>query len=227
MRILGVRVDDISMDEALVRIRDFLNDGQQHYIVTPNPDFLLKARKDKEFREILNEADLSLPDGVGLIFASRFLGEPLKKRITGLDLIENCKAKILNCRVFLLGGFNGAAKKIADTWPAAVGYGEDIDGMELFAQIRECQPNILFVALGAPKQEKWIVENLVKIPSVKVAIGVGSAFNLISGQIKRAPKIFRTLGLEWFWRLFLEPWRWRKVWQSIIIFSMAVIKERL
>jgi N-acetylglucosaminyldiphosphoundecaprenol N-acetyl-beta-D-mannosaminyltransferase len=85
----------------------------------------------------------------------------------------------------------------------------------------------LLVALGAPKQEKWIAKNLAKVPSVKVAIGVGSAFNLISGQIKRAPKIFQALGLEWLWRFFREPRRWRKIWRSVIIFPLLVIKEKL
>jgi len=225
--ILDVRVDNLTMDEALWKIRGFLTDGQQHYIVTPNPDFLLKAQKDEEFKKILNKADLSLPDGIGLIFASWLTGERLRKRVAGVDLIENCKSKIKNLRVFLLGGYNGAAEKIALDWPAVVGFSEDADSPELFARIRECQPNILLVALGAPKQEKWIVQNLAKVPSVKVAIGVGSALNLLSGQIKRAHELLQAFGLEWFWRLLLEPRRFKKVWQSVVIFPLLVIKEKL
>ncbi|MBU1102249.1 WecB/TagA/CpsF family glycosyltransferase, partial [Patescibacteria group bacterium] len=222
MRILGVRIDNVTMAEALEKIRGFLNDDQQHQIVTLNPDFLVLAQKDKEFRDILNRADLSVPDGTGLILASWLAGERLKEKVVGIDLIENCKLKIVNLKVFLLGGFNGAAEKIAKDWPAVVGFSEDTEGMELFARIREYQPNLLLVALGAPKQEKWIAQNLAKIPTVKVAIGVGSAFNILSGQIKRAPKIFQALGLEWLWRVFREPHRWRKVWRSVVVFPFLV-----
>jgi len=257
MQMLGVRIDNVSMTETLEKIREFLSDGRQHHIVTPNPDFLLKAQKDEEFREILNKSDLSLPDGFGLICASWFLGERLKGRVVGVDLIEKLKTHVIatpplasgggsnpvdigqardrhapselamtNTKIFLLGGFNGAAEKIALDWPAVVGFSEDADGPELFARIRECQPNILLVALGAPKQEKWIAQNLNKIPSVKVAIGVGSAFNIFSGQIKRAPRIFLALGLEWLWRLFREPRRWRKAWRSVVVFPLMVLKSK-
>ena len=227
MHILGVRIDNVSMDEALNKIRDFLNDSRQHYIVTPNPDFLVLAQRDGEFREILNKADLSVADGFGLILASWLSGERLRGRVVGVNLVKDLRFKIYDLRVFLLGGFNGAAEKIAKDWPAVVGFSEDADSIEIFAQINQCQPNILLAALGAPRQEKWIAQNLAKIPSVKVAIGVGSALNLLSGQIKRAPKIFQALGLEWLWRLFLEPRRWRKVWRSVIIFPLLVIKEKL
>lgn len=227
MEILGVRIDNVSMEGALKKIRGFLTDSHQHYIVTPNPDFILKAQKDREFLEILNKADLSLADGFGLILASRFVGKPIANRIVGVDLIENCKSKIENLRVFLLGGLSGATEKIARDWPAVVGFSEDVESADLFVQIKQCQPNFLLVALGAPKQEKWIAQNLSKIPSVKVAIGVGSAFNLISGQIKRAPRLLRALGLEWLWRLFREPRRLRKAWRSVIIFPLVFLKEKI
>jgi len=215
------------MVEALQKIQGFLEDGRQHYIVTPNPDFLVLAHKDKEFREILNKADLSVADGIGLIFVSWLTGERLKERIAGVDLVQKLKIKSLELKVFLLGGYNGAAEKIAKDWPAVVGFSQDVSNTDLLAQIRRCAPNLLLVALGAPKQEKWIVQNLAQLPSVKVAIGVGSALNLLAGQIKRAPKIFQALGLEWLWRLFLEPRRWRKVWRSVVIFPLLVIKQKM
>ena len=227
MQILGVRIDNVSMDEALEKIRGFLNDGQQHYVATLNPDFLVKAYRDQEFRIILNKSDLNVADGFGLILASWFLGESLKSRVVGIDLIKNCKSNLENLKVFLLGGFNGAAEKIARDWPAVVGFSEDTEGAELFVQITQRQPNLLFVALGAPKQEKWIVQNLAKILSVKVAIGVGSAFDLLSGQIKRAPKIFQALGLEWLWRTFHEPRRFKKAWRSVVIFPLLFLKQKI
>lgn len=252
------------MAETLEKIRDFLGNGQQHYIVTPNPEFVVLARKDKEFREILNQADLSVPDGIGIVWAARWLGKPLKERVVGVNLVERLMQldviarspvtkygvnfttwqsrglqkndgiasprqpaglAMTGRRVFLLGGQNGAAEKIAEDWPQVVGFTEKID--EAVNSINRCQPDILLMALGAPKQEKWIAQNLSKIPSVKVAIGVGSAFDLISGQIKRAPKIFQALGLEWLWRLFREPWRWRKVWRSVIMFPIMVLRQKL
>ncbi len=225
MKILGVRIDNVSMAEAFDKIRDFLGDGRQRYVVTPNPEFLVLARKDGEFRDILNQADLSVADGFGLILASRFLGKPLKERVAGVDLIQNLRFKIYDLRIFLLGGRNGAAEKIAEDWPQVVGFTEKIN--EAVNSINRCQPDILLVALGAPKQEKWITQNLSKISSVKIAIGVGGAFDLISGQIKRAPKIFQALGIEWLWRLFREPRRWKKVWRSVIMFPIMVLRQKL
>ncbi len=214
------------MGEALGKIRDFLNDGRQHYIVTPNPDFLVLAQKDEEFREILNKADLSVPDGIGLIFASRFLNNPLKERVAGVDLVERLKiSPVGGEKVFLLGGKNGAARTIAENWDKVIDFTEKLD--EAVNAINHCQPDILLVALGASKQEKWIAENLHRIPTVKVAIGVGSAFTLISGRIRRSPKLFQALGIEWLWRLFREPWRWKKVWRSVIVFPVMVLKQRL
>lgn len=225
MYLLGVRIDNVTMEEALNKIRDFLNDSRQDYIVTPNPDFLILAQKDEEFKEILNKADLSVADGIGLIFVSWLTGERLKERVVGVDLVQKLKVQNIKLKVFLLGGYSGAAEKVAKNWPAVVGFSEDADSIELFAQIRQCQSNVLLAALGAPKQEKWIAQNLAKIPSVKVAIGVGSALDLLSGQIKRAPKIFQALGLEWLWRLFREPRRWRKVWRSVVVFPLLTIKS--
>lgn len=261
MEILGVRLDNVNMEQALQKIQGFLADGRQHYIVTPNPDFIVLAQKDKEFREILNQSDLSVPDGFGLILASWYLGERLKERVAGVELIEKLKNQTIvasaaalerggakqphvfaddyriaasrlasglamsGVKIFLLGGFKGAAESIAKNWPAVAGFTENLD--EAVNLINRCQPDILLVALGPPKQEKWIAQNLAKIPSVKVAIGVGSAFNILSGQIKRAPRIFQALGLEWLWRLFLEPRRWRKVWRSVTIFPFLVLKSKL
>ncbi|PIQ75227.1 MAG: glycosyltransferase [Candidatus Portnoybacteria bacterium CG11_big_fil_rev_8_21_14_0_20_40_15] len=229
MYLLGVRIDNLSMQEVLEKIRGFLNDGRQHYIVTPNPEILILAQKDKEFREILNNADLSIADGVGLVRASRMLGEPLKERVTGVDLIPgimNYESGIRN-KVFLLGGRNGVAEKIAAQWPAVVGFSEETDGMELFARIRQCQPDILLVALGAPRQEKWIAENLAKVPSVKVAIGVGGAFDFLSGKIRRAPVFMQKMGLEWFWRLILQPWRVGRIFNAVIIFPSMILREKI
>jgi N-acetylglucosaminyldiphosphoundecaprenol N-acetyl-beta-D-mannosaminyltransferase len=235
MKILGVRVDNLTMSEVLQKIQDFLLDGRQHYIVTVNPEFIVRAQKDSEFKEILNKSDLAIPDGAGLLWAARILEEPLKERVAGVDLINQLKIKseklalsgVEGLRVFLLGGRNGVAGKIAGQWPAVVGFSEETGGTELFARIRQCQPDILLVALGAPKQEKWIAENLSKVPSVKLAVGVGGAFDMISGRVRRSPRFMQKIGLEWLWRLILQPWRVGRIFNAVIVFSWLVLKSKI
>ncbi len=227
MEILGVRVDNLTMSEVLQKIQDFLLDGRQHYIVTVNPEFIVKAQKDREFCEILNNADLAIADGIGVIWASRLVGEPLKERVAGIDLVKSLKFKVKSYKIFLLGGRNGVVEKIAVEWPAVVGFSEETDSMELFAQINQCQPDILLVALGASKQEKWIAENLKKLSSVKVAIGVGGAFDMISGRIKRAPRFMQEIRLEWFWRLIKEPRRLPRIFNAVVVFPWLVLKSKI
>ena len=227
MEILGVRVDNLSMNEVLEKIRGFLNDGRQHQIVTVNPEFIVKAQKDEEFKKILNEADLAIPDGTGLLWASRMLGESLKERVAGVDLISvimNQESGIKS-KVFLLGGRNRIAEKIAMQWAAVIGFTEDIE--ITVSSVNGCQPDILLVALGAPKQEKWIAENLKKVASVKLAIGVGGAFDMISGRIRRSPRLMQKIGLEWFWRLILQPWRVSRIFNAVIVFPWLVLKSKI
>ena len=225
--LLGVKIENVTMNETLQKIEGFLMDGRQHYIVTPNPEFLVLAQKNEEFKKILNESDLAIADGIGIVWASRFLGEPLKERVSGVDLIQDLRFKNKDLRAFLLGGRHGVAGKIASQWPAVVGFSEETDSVEVLARIRECQPDILLVALGAPKQEKWIAENLKKLPSVKVAIGVGGAFDMILGRIRRAPRLMQKIGLEWLWRLILEPKRLSRIIKAVIIFPFLVVRSKI
>lgn len=218
MEILGVKIDNLTIDEVLEKVEGFLTDDQQHYIVTPNPEFLVRAQKDKEFRKILNQADLAVPDGVGLIFAAWFLGQSLKQRISGVDLMERICQEAVQKKwpIFLLGAQPGIAQK------ATLNLKKDYPGLE----ISQNSPKILFVALGMPKQEKWIVNNLKKMSSVKLAIGVGGSFDFISGQVRRAPGLIRSLGLEWLWRFIRQPWRIKRILRAVIIFPWLVLKSR-
>jgi len=246
MEILGVKIDNIDQKQVLQRVEELLKDGKQHYLVTPNPEFVIKARSDQEFRNILNRADLSVPDGVGLVFVSRFLSSKLKERVTGVDLMEEiCRlAAGGNWPVFLLGAKQGVADKAADKLKQkysnlkieAGSFGKVVisDGIvcskdsslaeQSFKKLRFLKPAILFVALGASNQEKWIVQNLEGMPWVKLAIGVGGAFDFVSGRIRRAPKVFQRLGLEWFWRFCCQPWRMRRILSSTIKFPYLVIR---
>ena len=247
VEILGVKIDDLTMEEALQKIEGFLTDGQQHYIVTPNPEFLVLAQKDKKFRQILNQADLAVPDGVGLIFASWFLGRPLKQKIAGTDLMERICQKAVQKKwpVFLIGGEEEVAEKAGEnlkkkyselqigtvfrsedsgTVPLGASSDEDTPDETVPSSLSEGQ-SLLFVALGMPKQEKWINENLKKMPSVKLVMGVGGAFDFIAGQVPRAPKFLRAISLEWLWRFFYQPWRIKRIFKAVIVFPYLVIRS--
>ncbi len=238
VNILGVLIDSLKRNDAIKRIEEFLADGGQHYIVTPNPEMVVAAEKDKNFLEILNKAGLSVPDGFGLILASRYLRRPIQERITGVDLmLDICRlAEQKNCSVYLLGGGDGVAQKTADTlrkcFPylkiAGVESGGVISDQQLTTnnqQINFTRPDILFVAFGAGKQEKFIAENLNKMPTIKIAMGVGGAFDFIAGKIKRAPRWMRKIGLEWLWRLLMQPWRLKRIWTATIKFSWEIIRN--
>jgi len=228
MKILGVKISNLDEKQALKKVREFLESGRQHYIVTPNPEFLVKAQEDKDFKNILNRADLSIADGFGLVLASRLSGRSFK-RMSGVDLMEKIcqRSSRKGWPVFLLGGRGETAKK------AAKNLRNKYPGLEIYSSEEESpaldisQPAVLFVAFGAPRQEKWIVENLEKIPSVKLAMGVGGAFDFVSGRVMRSPEFLRNIGLEWLWRLFRQPWRAKRTFKAIVVFPYLVLKSRL
>jgi N-acetylglucosaminyldiphosphoundecaprenol N-acetyl-beta-D-mannosaminyltransferase len=234
MFILGTKVHNLTLPQALKRTEGFLYDGKQHHIVTPNPEIVLKARNDCKYRAILNRADLSIPDGIGLVWASKILygKKSLKTRVAGADFMREflCAANGIN--VLLLGGRNGAAKK------AAINLGENFQNIK-FYDLENTQnahrdflinemykPDCVFVGLGAPKQERWIVQNLSRYPTIKFAMGVGGSLDFISGHVPRAPFWMRACGTEWFWRLAIEPKRAHRVFNAVIIFPVLVLKEK-
>lgn len=229
MEILGVRMDNLTKREILEKVESFLEDSVQRYIVTPNSEFLVRAQEDEEFMEILNKADLATSDSIGLIFASWFLGKPLKGRFAGVDLMEQiCREAVQKkWQILLVGGEEGVAQKTAEVLRENY-LGlliEEINDLE-FAQYSTERPSVLFVALGAPKQEKWIACNLKKNPSINLAMGVGGAFDFISGRVSRAPKFLRYVGMEWAWRLSVQPWRARRIFNAVIKFPWLVIRGK-
>lgn len=243
IEILGVKIDKISKSEAIEKIGEFLKSGKQHLVVTPNPEFIMRAQVDEEFRKILNEASLALADGTGLILASRYLGRPLESRLTGMDMILEIfqLAEKNHYKIFLLGGFEGVAKaaagwlknkfpklEIVGAESGAVVSKDQLPGLEpeLKDKIIAAKPEILLVAFGAPKQEKWLAKYLKELPSVRVGIGVGGAFDFLAGRSRRAPRFLRKLGLEWLWRLILEPWRFNRIMTALVRFSWAVVKSK-
>ncbi|MGP8320886.1 MAG: WecB/TagA/CpsF family glycosyltransferase [Methanosarcinaceae archaeon] len=239
INILGINIANISKKQILNKIENFLIDGKQHYIVTPNPELILNAIKDEEFFYILNKADLAIPDGIGLKFAGWFLGYNLK-RYTGADLTLNIllkKIKIKNSelKIGVINWSNGLSKKkdiqnVLEKYKIKKYFIENIDKqnkkIQNITNLQKFKPDILFITTGAPYQEKFINYNLSNIPSVKIAIGVGGAFDFLTNKIKRAPKILRMLGLEWLWRLLKQPKRIKRIYNAVIKFTWKFFKWR-
>jgi N-acetylglucosaminyldiphosphoundecaprenol N-acetyl-beta-D-mannosaminyltransferase len=242
--ILGINLSELNQSEVLKKITDFLNDGKQHYIVTPNPEIILAASKDEEFFYILNEADLALADGFGLKIAGWLFGANLP-RVTGADTtIELLKMAAKDgAKVMILNWENGLSqpddiktaleKKFPDLVFSILNISRDkLLSNEAIEKINQFAPAILFNTLGFPYQEKLIYHNIKQLPSVKVALGIGGSFDFITGKAKRAPKIFRSLGLEWFWRLIISlfgknSWqRIKRVYRATFVFIWQVIKGR-
>lgn len=238
IKILDVNFDNITMTIALKKIENFIQSDNKYEIVTLNPEFLMKARKDAEFKEILNKADLAVPDGVGLVWAARLLGYSVVERVGGADLMEQLVslAEKKGWTVFFLGAADGVAEEVARVLAnryqklKIVGtYSGDPSSSADEETVRRINKsnrkiNLLFVAYGAPRQEKWIFRNLSKVDA-NVAIGVGGTFDYISMRKRRAPRLLQNLGLEWLFRLIQEPWRWKR--QLWIPFMFLILLERL
>lgn len=229
VQIFGIGFTKANTDEVLEFITKGLQKEQKkYYIVTPNPELLVMAQKDKAYANILNGAKLALPDGIGVVLASKLLGKPLKQRITGVDLVENLCRRVSKQPVTV--GFLGSKPGIAELTAECLqkkypGLKVELVAQEWSEDLNIKKVDILFVAFGSPKQEVWITKNLQNLP-VKVAVGVGGAFDFISGKIPRAPQVLQRLGLEWLFRLFIQPWRIRRQ-LSLIYFIILVIKEKL
>jgi N-acetylglucosaminyldiphosphoundecaprenol N-acetyl-beta-D-mannosaminyltransferase len=220
--VLGVRVDSVTFDEALSRIETFIAEDRPHQLVTVNPEFVMSAQTDAEFRHIINTSALALPDGMGVWWASRRAGCPLPERIPGVDLVERLAALSAEqgYRLYFLGAMPGVADKavavLRARYPTLVvagsyaGSPRQEEDEAIVARVRSASPHILLVAYGAPAQDRWIARNLERL-KVPVCIGVGGAFDYIAGVHPRAPGWLRRLGLEWLHRLVTQPWRWRRM----------------
>ncbi|MBA4313288.1 MAG: acetylglucosaminyldiphospho-UDP acetyl-beta-D-mannosaminyltransferase [Chlorobiaceae bacterium] len=237
VKILDVRVDRVTMQDTLNFVSSSISNGSYHQIVTVNPEFVMKARKNILFRNILNEAELSLPDGIGIVLASKLLGKQIPERVTGVDTVERISALARDngWRIFFLGAADGVAEQAADIlrskYPGIQIVGtyagspriEEEEG--ICSRIIDTKPHILFVAYGAPSQDIWIARNLNKI-KVPVAIGIGGTFDFIAGISSRAPVWIQRLGVEWLYRLFREPWRWKRM-LALPHFAALVIYSRI
>ena len=237
LRILGVNVHRVSHQQALALLDAFADSGELHHIVTVNPEFCVQALTNADFRRVLNQADLALPDGVGLVWAARLLGKPLQGRVTGVDVVTSVASLAAGraYRLFFLGAAPGvaeaAAKALEDRNPGLriagcyAGSPRSEEEDEIVAQVNAVRPHFLFVAFGAPQQDLWISRNRTRL-QVAVAMGVGGSFDYVSGRVSRAPAWMRRLGLEWLYRLLREPWRWRRMLR-LPYFVWLVLGQRL
>ena len=236
--ILGINLGEYSPTEVLEKSIEFLKDGEQHYIVTPNPEIILTSHQDEELFYILNRADLSLADGFGLKIAAWLFGEQIFRQ-TGADLTKEILevASQKNIKIVILNWKNGlsSAQNIKDSlnkqYPALNVLVIDAErdkalSAEINIQINNFSPTILFNTFGCPYQEKNIYHGLKNWPSVKLALAVGGSFDYITGRAKRAPKIFRQLGIEWLWRLIRQPRRLKRIYNATCIFLTKVMISR-
>ena len=217
----GLAFDNITMAEALAFAEKTMNGETLRLVFTPNAEIAQTCVENEEIKALIGSADLLLPDGAGVVMASKILGTPLKEKVAGIDFAEGvlALAEILGRKVFLLGGkpniAEKAKEKLLEKYPELMivgthdGYfrktGTENDAV--LQKIRESGAEILFVCLGAPAQEKWLSENKENLTGVRLAAGLGGSLDVFAGIVKRAPKFFIKMKLEWFYRLLKEPRR--------------------
>ena len=236
VEILGVHIDKITMAEAVEKAKALLSEDGVSAIYTPNPEIIMTAYQDPEFRNILNHADLCTPDGIGVVYGSRMIKNPVPERVPGFDLTCHLLESIAKTGegVFLFGAKPGVAeiakKNLEKTYPGLQvlgvhdGYFKEEDEPAIVNQINRSGAKLLLVCLGAPKQEKWISKHKDNL-KVNLCMGVGGSLDVFAGTAKRAPEFFIKLNLEWFYRLLKQPTRIGRM-MMLPKFILTVMKER-
>ena len=232
----GIPFDDGRPEETLEKAIGLIGLDRAAYVVTPNPEIVMASWKDPALQEAILAADLILPDGVGLMWASRILGAPLRRRLPGIDFASAMLAELAGRQgsVFLFGAEPGVARlageKLAGRFPGLRiagtqhGYLSSDEEKTLLEATRRSRADLLFVCLGSPKQELWMQEHRADLPGV-LMIGLGGALDVYAGRLRRAPPSWRRLGLEWLWRLLQEPKRFKRVIR-LPAFLWAAMKEK-
>lgn len=234
--ILGVGFDALDLPAAVAEIERRLDSDRRSFVITANPEFVMLARREPDVAALARNADLVLPDGTGAVLASRVLGDPLPGRAPGrllVDALMPCLAR-RSLSVFLLGAAAGiaerAAERLREREPALriVGtFAGAHDGDdESVARVRNAHPDVLLVAFGMPRQERWIARNLERLPSVRLAIGVGGVFDQLAGAARIPPAAVHRAGFEWLWRLAQDPSRWRRQ-RALPAFAVQIALRRV
>ena len=230
-----MRFDRVSRKQVIRKVEAALVKKKPCLIFTPNPEMCVEANQNGYFRDVLNSSDINICDGFGTYLVAKFLHKTSLERITGvslfLDICRQVKAKI-----FLLGAVEGVAQeckaRLEEKFPGIQivgtfsGSDKEKDFNKIKGKINKSEAKILFVAFGAPKQEIFLHERISDLPRIKVAMGVGGSFDFVAGKIKRAPYFMRILGLEWLFRLILEPRRIKRIWNATFRFLFLVFRHR-
>lgn len=243
IRILDVPVDMVNYEQAMGRFREFMDREGCDLIVTPNSEIVVNAGKDAELKRLIEEASMVIPDGIGLVYASKILKEPLEERVTGVDFLTRVLAWLEENgkSVFLLGSKPAneerasvaelAAENMKKRFPRLKvagtndGYFREADEADVVERINASGADFLCAALGSPKQEKFIHKYADSFTTVRAAIGVGGTLDVWAGTVKRAPEFYQKHGLEWLYRFVKEPVRFKRVMQ-LPVFMLKVISSR-
>ncbi|HUQ41439.1 MAG TPA: WecB/TagA/CpsF family glycosyltransferase [Candidatus Limnocylindrales bacterium] len=233
--ILGVGFDRLDLAAATERVLERLDRGERTFVITANPEFVMLAHRDTTVAEIAGAADVVIADGTGVAVGSRVLGDALR-RVPGRLLVARLVPELASrgLGLFLLGAAPGVAERAADALRASSPTlriagcfaGSAEDDAETVSRVAAAAADVVLVAYGMPKQERWIARNLPSLPTVKLAIGVGGVFDQLAGVQKVAPPLVHRVGLEWLWRLAREPSRWRR--QRVLpLFAALVVRKRV
>jgi len=239
---LNTPVHSVTMAETMELCGQFMDEPSLHQICTTNPEFIMRAQEDEPFRQLLWDADLCVPDGVGLLLAGKWMKRPFAtplfpERVPGSEIVyhlaEQCAEN--GWRLFLLGAQEGiaaqAGRLFQQKYPDLIIAGSyagspDLDENEtIVSLINDSRADVLYVAYGNPKQDMWIGRNKETLKTVRVAIGIGASLDFVTGNATRAPRWMQKLGLEWLHRLILEPWRWRRM-LALPRFVFSIIRDK-
>lgn len=232
----GIKIHNITMHEAVDTVQSWMKENTIHAVYTPNSEIIMQAQRDPNLKSILNGADLLIPDGAGVVLASKLLKMPLKEKVSGVDLLKNLFKTFSgkNISFYILGGKPGVAEMAAVNIMSEYGkvhikgydhgYFPQEEEDAVIDRINKAKPDILLVGLGAPRQEKWIHENMYRL-SCKAAIGVGGSIDIFAGTATLAPEIMRKAGLEWLFRLVREPRRYKRM-IDLPRFILLTLKKR-
>lgn len=236
VRIYGVPISKMSMDQTVAYLTNVIEQRQPHQVITANPIMVMAAQDDPAYLSMMQRAELIVPDGTGVVWAAKYVGEPVVERVPGYDLIHELMkvGESRSWKVYLLGASNeviqAAAEKLRTAYPSVKlvgirdGYFKDEQDAEVIQDIVDAAPDILLVGRSAANQEPWIGKYKKQI-GVPVMMGVGGSFDVLSGKLKRAPVLFQKLRLEWFYRLMQEPWRYKRM-LLLPQFALKVMRDK-
>ena len=238
VKILEAYIDDLGVDDVLKLIEKFIKQDKPHRLITANSLMVNRISKDSKLKEAFDKADLVVADSIGIVWASKFLGYSSLPRIPGIDLMDGICALSMSkgYKIYLLGSYKGivekAAKNLLKKFPSLNIVGthhgyflRSLEEKKIIQDIKKAHPDILFVGINVPEQEKWIKKHQDEL-NVPLCMGIGGSFDVISSRLKRAPLWIRRIGLEWIYRFILQPWRIVRIC-NLPVFAYKVIQQKI